>query len=153
MKTAIVIPLEFWQDPQSDVILVYSEQECSLYFRCWSSAGVSADFIGKLSFTEASAVRSYLREFPPYEIKLHERSYILKVEDSDLALEYADYRKLHYPRTPLKEMTHYVVVGHDIYHEILASSFEAVTIYKNQITDSSLRKLVTSAGHDSYNPG
>jgi hypothetical protein len=143
MRTASPIKLEFWQDPQSDVILIYSERECSVYFRCWSSAGVPADYIGQLAFRGVSAVRSFPREFLPYQITHHnEKSYVLKVADSDLASDYVDYRKLHYPESPLRENTHFVVIGHDIYHEILATSFDAITIPKAETTDTRLLRLV-----------
>ncbi len=57
MINANIIPLEFWKDPQSDVIVIFSEGECSVYFSCWTHAGEPADFIGKLSFNGAAAVR------------------------------------------------------------------------------------------------
>ena len=145
MRTAREIKLEFWQDPQSDVILVYGERECSVYFRCWSNAGIPADYIAQLEFRGVSAVRSYPREFLPYEVTGHnEKSYILKVLDSDLASEYVDYRKVFYPKFPVAEQTHFVVVGHDIYHEILAASFDAVTIPKAEVTDAILLRLVAN---------
>jgi len=128
MMEANIIPLEFWKDPQSDVILVYGERECSVYFRRWSSAGVPADYIGELSFEGASAVRSFDREFIPYQTKRHEKSYILQVPDSDLARNRVEYRKRHYPQYLISGKTHFVVVGHDIYHEILATKFTAATI-------------------------
>jgi hypothetical protein len=67
MINANIIPLEFWKDPQSDVIVIFSERECSVYFSCWTSAGEPADFIGKLSFNGAAAVRSLDHEFNPYQ--------------------------------------------------------------------------------------
>lgn len=127
MITAKTIPLDFWKDPQSDVILVYGE-ECSVYFRCWSSAEEPADYIGHLSFKGAQAVRSFPREFLPYQVNQHGRSEILQVEDSDLARDYVDY----------------VVYGHDIYHEILAISFTAVRIPKTEITDARLLSLIAA---------
>lgn len=143
MKTANPIPLEFWQDPQSDVILIYGEHECAVYFRCWSSAGVPAGYIGQLVFRNVSAVRSFPREFLPYQIKDHrEHSYVLQVSDSDLALDYVNYRKLHYPSSPLLEKMHFVVAGHDIYHEILAESFVASTIPKTEIVETRLLRLI-----------
>jgi hypothetical protein len=48
MINAQVVPLEFCRDPQSDVILIYGERECSVYFRCWASAGIPAEYIGHL---------------------------------------------------------------------------------------------------------
>jgi hypothetical protein len=145
MINADIVPLEFWQDPQSDVILIYGEWECSDYFRCWESAGVPANYIGHLSFDGTSAVRSFPREFTPYRpTEQGHRSYILRVQDSDLGRDYIDYRKLHYPQSHIKEKTHYVVLGHDIYHEILATTFTAATILKNQITDAKLLNLIAA---------
>jgi hypothetical protein len=142
MKDANIVPLQFWQDPQSNVILIYGEHECSVYFNCWTSAGVDADFIGKLSFEGASAVRSFAREFIPYQTERHgQKSWILQVPDSDLARERVDYRKKHYPKSPISEAIHFVVVGHDIYHEILATAFTATTIPKAEVTDARLRCL------------
>src|SRR6516164_848098 len=86
MKTAIRIPIDVWQDPQNDVVLVFSEHECMIYFGCWESAAEPADFIGCISFDRASAVRSYAREFMPYQISgpTH-HSYILEIPDSEFA--------------------------------------------------------------------
>ncbi len=68
MSASIVVPLDFWQDPQSDAILVYSEHECLIYFAFWIAAGEAADFIGQLSFERSCGVRSYGREYLPYEL-------------------------------------------------------------------------------------
>ena len=142
MIDANVIPLQFWQDPQGDVILIYGEHECSVYFNCWASAGVDAEFIGKLSFEGASAVRSFSREFIPYQIEPQgEKSWILQFPDSDLARDRVEYRKKHYPESPISEQTQFVVVGHDVYHEILANKFAASTIPKVEVTDARLRRL------------
>ena len=46
------------------------------------------------------------------------------------------------PKFPFRDTTHFVVVGHDIYHEILATSFDAITIAKCEITDTRLLKLI-----------
>jgi hypothetical protein len=53
-----------------------------------------------------------------------------------------DYRKRHYPQHPIQETKHYVVDGHDIYHEILAISFTAARIPKTEITDTRLLSLI-----------
>ena len=44
------IRLGVWQDPGGDVLLVYSEQECSVYFGCWRDAGKPASYVCQLSF-------------------------------------------------------------------------------------------------------
>src|SRR5437588_8424600 len=101
MTEATVIPLKNWQDPQGDVVLLYAERECSVFFSCWLSPGEPADYIGQLSFEHASAVRSFGREFLPYRLPKHSHhSYILTVPDSDMVREYVAYRKQHYPRSP-----------------------------------------------------
>jgi hypothetical protein len=144
LTDADIIELEFWQDPVSDRILICSELECSIYVRCWSERGIPADFIGQLSFAGDAAVRSFPREFIPYRVtrSATSKSYILRVSDSDLARDYVDYRKSHYPNHPTKEKTHFVVVGHDIYHEILADSFTAIRIPKTEVRDPRLLRLI-----------
>jgi hypothetical protein len=144
MSAPIVVPLDFWQDPQSDVILVYSERQCLIYFACWIAAGETADFIGQLSFERSRGVRSYGREYLPYELPKHKcRSWILQIPDSDLLREHLAYRKEHYSDSPSKQTVpnHYVVAGHDIYHEILANGFTASTVLRRDITDPRLLRL------------
>ena len=143
MINANIIPLEFWRDPQSDVIVIFSEGECSVYFSCWTHAGEPADFIGNFSFNGAAAVRSFDREFNPYQYEGHrQKFYILQVPDSDLVRDRVEYRKRHYPKNPIAQRIHYVILGHDIYHEILAASFTASTIPKVEVTESRLLALI-----------
>ncbi len=146
MTDAIVIPLEFWQDPHGDVILIYSEQECSVYFACWKARGIPAEFIGHLSF-RASAARSFAREYLPYRVPPHtHHSYILHIPSSDFVREHTAYRQSHYPNSPkLPEPNHYVVQGHDIYHEILAYHFTTSTIPNQNVTDPRLLRLIAFA--------
>jgi hypothetical protein len=148
MSRATVIPLEFWKDPQGDIILIFSERECSIYFNCWSASGEPAEFIGHLSFQHASAVWSFNREFLPYNVPKHEhRSYILTISDSDFIREHFAYREKHYPgsRVDAHNRVHYVLVGPDIYHEILAANFTSSKISKKDVTDTRLRRLITDA--------
>jgi hypothetical protein len=144
MTEATVIPLKSWQDPQGDVVLLYSERECSIFFPCWLSSGKPADYIGHLSFEHASAVRSFGREFLPYRLPEHRhRSYILAVPDSDMVREYAAYRRQQYRQFPPRPAPkQFVVVGHDIYHEILAAGFTESTIPRQEISDERLFRLV-----------
>jgi hypothetical protein len=143
---ATIIPLQFWQDPQGDVILIYSEAECSVYFACWADAGEPAGFIGHISFEHAAAVRSFARESLPYRIASHNsHSYILQVSDSDLVREHIAYRQSHYPHFPGREQQHFVVTGHDIYHEILATSFTARTIPNQDVLDPRLLRLISDS--------
>jgi hypothetical protein len=148
MQQATVIPLEFWQDPVNDVILIYSERQCSVYFACWSAAGEPADFIGHLAFEHASDVRSAWREHPPYRIPEHtHHSYILEIPDSDFVRQYVTFRNLRTPESPITmaDRRHFVVVGHDIYHEIVAVGFTATKIPNHEVTDATLRTLIDAA--------
>jgi len=146
LTDAAIVRLPFWQDPQGDVILIYSEVECSVYFSCWSKAGEPADFIGHLSFEHAAAVRSFSREFLPYSIPIHSgHSYILQIPDSEFVREHFAYRKRYYPHLPGREQKHFVVVGHDIYHEILAFEFSASTIPNQDVTDARLLRLIAAS--------
>ena len=144
MSLPIVIPLDFWQDPQGDLILIYSEHECVIYCACWVASGERADFIGKLSFERGRGVRSYGREYLPYELPKHGyNSWILQIPDSDLIQQHLAYRRKHYPDSPAKQKVpnHYVVAGHDIYHEILADGFTTSTVLRSDISDPRLLRL------------
>lgn len=145
---ATIIPLKSWQDPQGDIVLIYSEHECSIFFGCWVSSGEPADYICQLSFERAAAVRSFDREFIPYRLPEHTfHSYILRVPDSDLQREHIAYRRQHYPHFPYDptEHSHFVVTGHDIYHEILATGFSETTIPASELTDERLLALNRNA--------
>jgi hypothetical protein len=145
---ATVIPLKSWQDPQGDILLIYSEHECSVFFGCWESSGEPADYICRLSFERASAVRSFRREYIPYRLPEHTaHSYILRVSNSDLHREHIEYRNRRYPNVgySTSEHSHFVVVGHDIYHEILATQFAETTIRVSSLTDERLLALYRNA--------
>jgi hypothetical protein len=142
MARSVKIPLEIWQDPQGDVLLVYSEAECSVYFACWNEPGVSTDFIGHLTFEKVCAVRSFPREYLPYQPEPSSaKSSVIQVFDSELAAEHLEYRKRHYPNFIGAAPNHFVVPGHDIYHEILADRFNVATILREGITDPRLLRL------------
>ena len=147
MTRANVIALKSWKDPQGDVVLVYSERECSVFFPCWLENREPADYIGYLSFEHASAVRSFDREFLPYRLAEHnQHSYILTIPDSDMVREHVAYRKSAYPQWPSRPTpTHFVVVGADVYHEILAASYTESIIPKQEVSDERLFRLLLGA--------
>jgi len=147
MIDAVAIPLEIWQDPQGDVILIYSEYECSIYFACWAAAGEPANFIGHLSFNRPCSVRGFHREFSPYQVSNPGKSEILCVPDSELVRQHLAYQQRHYShlRPRLVAPNHYVVRGHDIYHEILADGFTCDKVPNQNVTDPRLLRLITNA--------
>jgi hypothetical protein len=61
--------------------------------------------------------------------------------------EHIAYRKSHYPTfvgdTSL--LRHYVVSGHDFYHDILATGFTEANIPESQITDEHLLRFIRNA--------
>ena len=141
---ATAIPIKSWQDPQGDIVLIYSEHECSIFFGCWVASGEPADYICRLSFQRAAAVRSFPREFLPYRFPLDAPGpCILRIPDSDLLRELVVYRQRHYPQSPFdpSQHSHFVIHGHDIYHEILATGFSETTIPASELTDERLLAL------------
>lgn len=149
MADSIVIPLEIWQAPQGDVVLVYSERECSIYFACWTDEREPAAFVGHLAFMRVWGVRSFPREFLPYhpDPETLTRSYIIEVLDSDLVKGHRAYRERHYPNASSAHLApkHFVVGGHDIYHEILADAFVVSTIPREGIVEPRLLRLLEDA--------
>jgi hypothetical protein len=148
MKEATAIPIKIWPDPQGDIVLIYSEQECSVFFGCWITSGEPADYICQLSFHRAAAVRSFPREFLPYRYPPDaSRPCILRIPDSDMLRELVTYRQRHYPQFPFdpSQHSHFVVPGHDIYHEILATGFSETTMPALELTDERLLSLHRNA--------
>jgi hypothetical protein len=138
-EIAVPIPLKVWQDPQGDVVLHYSREDCSVYFGCWASAGVPADYLCKLTFEDGWAVRGYCLESFPYEIKEpHHRSCIYEVENSQWLEQVSQQRIKNYPewkKWDQRAYRHYVVSGHDNYYDIVATNFDERTVAPNEASD------------------
>jgi hypothetical protein len=142
MPGATIIPVGILARSAGDVLLIYSERECSIYFPCWNENCKPADFIGQLSFEHAAGVRSFPHEYLPYKLPSHNhRSFVLHIPESKFVQEHIEYRKRHYPQYPIAEFNHYVVTGHDIYHEVLAVRFIAKMIQIQEIQDPRLLRL------------
>ncbi len=124
---AKAIKLQRWQSPVEDVLLLFSERICIVYFfvRDDSGNGIDESCIGKLEFHGAHAVRSSRTEVLPYYDHDHVyHSSILEVFDSkwrEEALAGVYSEKL--AASILKTLRHFIVAGHDIYHEIAAESY------------------------------
>ncbi len=125
-ETAISIPLKEWQDPVNDVILHFSERECSIYFLCWDeNHKINRDIIGKLYF-EAWAVHSVRSEVCPHIKDFKRGSSILEVINS---VWMTQVNKYFYNNTDLSKTSHhYIVKGHDIFYEIIADKYEEIYI-------------------------
>lgn len=127
-ETAIQMPLSVWQDPQGDVVLRYSLEECHIYFGCWEAAGILAKYLCELTFHQAWAVRGVRLGGAPYKIgPPYLRSSILVVEASRWLEEVTALRLEYYPEWKSwdkREYLHYAVSGHDIYYDIIATGFD-----------------------------
>ena len=127
-EIGIAIPLNVWQDPQGNVVLRYSREECLIYFGCWTDAGSPADYLGQLTFHHAWAVRGLRLEWHGYEIAEHKyHSSILSIQNSKWLSQLTEQRLHAYPnwkRWDTREYLHYVVSGHDNYYELIATGFE-----------------------------
>ena len=130
-EIAIAIPLKVWKDPQGDVILHYSCESCVIYFGCWITNIEPANYLCKLTFHRAWAVRGYLRE-EDYNVKEHDyRSYVYRVENSEWLHHEENRRSIASPdrkQWDTNTYNHYVVPGHDNHYDIIAADFTETTI-------------------------
>jgi hypothetical protein len=140
---AEAVAIQSWQDPQGDIVLIYSERECSIFFGCWIAPGEPADYVCQLSFQRVAAVRSYPREFLPYRLPVRTGPCIYRIIESDLLREVIAYRQRHYPGRSFdsSQYQHFVIAGHDIYHEILAVRFAEARIAASELVDERLMAL------------
>ena len=141
------IPLQCWCDPQGDSLVIYTAEECSVYRGCWVASAEPSDYICHLAFHDVAAVRSFPREFVPYRWTPTHRSSLLCLLDSDLIQEHIAYRQHHYPSSvrDTSRLRHYVISGHDFYHDILATGFTEAAIPQSEITDERLLQYIRNA--------
>lgn len=135
-EVAVAVPLKVWQDPQGNVVLNASREDCAVYFGCWIEAGIPANYLCRLRFQNAWAVRGFSLGTPPYKIEeIDYRSRIYYVENSRLLKEAVQQRTRDYPQWlswDRKTYRHYVVSGHDNYFDIIASEFTEEIIQRGE---------------------
>jgi hypothetical protein len=137
-EIATPISLNIWQDPQSNVVLHHSCEECEVFFDCWMGAGEPADYLCKLIFHHAWAVRGIRLEGLPYQIKTHRRSCIYEIENSEWLKQVSEQRLRNYPEWKNwdeNKYHHFVISGHDNYYDIIAADFEEQKISKDEAGD------------------
>jgi hypothetical protein len=116
---AKAIPLQQWQDPVEDIAVVFSEGACNIYFFVGDS-----ELIGKLSFDCAVTCRSVCTEVAPYQDRESSlSSYILEIFHSPWPAEVEFGFYTEQARVRIHEKRHFLVKGHDVYHEILCRGF------------------------------
>jgi hypothetical protein len=135
---AKAIELEQWQDPVEDVAAVFSEEVCNVYFFVRDS-----ELIGKLSFDRATAFRSVRTEVAPHmDSESKFSSYILEVFHSPRPgdIEFGFYTEQ--AREFLRKKRHFLVKGHDIYHEVLCLDFSESYLSKEDDEYSYAQKVL-----------
>lgn len=145
-ETAIPISLNVWQDPQGNVVLRHSREDCDVFFGCWTQAAEPADYLCKLTFRNAWAVRGLCLEGFPYQIKEHRRSCIYEVENSSWLEQVNEERLKNYSKWKSwdeRKYKHFVVSGHDNYYDIVATEFEEQKIPEDEAGE--LVKLIREA--------
>jgi hypothetical protein len=127
------IPLTKWQDPVEEFVLHFSERTCEVFFRCWDENGKPVeDTIGKLIFDRVWAVRSVRSEVCPHLKAFACKSCILEVKNSLWPREVDKYFYTDFSKTVLREKArHFIVKGHDIFHEILAAAYDEAYLGTN----------------------
>jgi hypothetical protein len=117
---AKAIPLTEWQDPVEDVALLLSERGCTVYFTVGES-----EKIGRLLFEGVWATRSVRTEVAPYDDTASGfSSYIVEVFDSPWPNEVKGGFYTESAQARLRaESRHFLVKGHDVYHEVLCRTY------------------------------
>lgn len=139
---AVAVPLPIWQDPQGSLLLHVASDQAEVEFPCWTDAAEEADFTGAIVFEGVWATRTVGTEFSPFQVEPHNfHSSILRVEESAWIEELAAARKATYtdwPRADAANYSHYVVVGHSEYVEVVARSWR---VEQRQIASDSARAV------------
>jgi hypothetical protein len=148
MENATEVSLQYWPDPQGDSVVIYSARECLVFRGCWAAPGEPADFISCLSFQAVKGIRCFPREASPYvHVPRRLHSGVLSLSDSEMIREHRTHRQRHYPNSvdDRPGLLHYVIEGHDFYHEILAHGFTETAIPAADIHDERFRQLLEEA--------
>lgn len=124
MNSGTAITLTYQHDHIEDAVLIYSSQECSVFLLI-ESEQTTPSFV-KLKFERARCVRSARTDCSP-AIGIYPsnpgNSFLVELKDSKWAIE--AHNAYTYANSPLKPRgRHFVVSNHDVFHEILAESFE-----------------------------
>jgi hypothetical protein len=121
------ISLSVWQDPQGDVVIQYGSRDCFVFLGCWTQSGEPADYLCKLTFRDAWALRGLQLENFPYRVEEHRQSCIYEVENSAWLKQVSEQRLGNYPEWRTwdeRKYKHFVVSGHDNYFDIVATDFD-----------------------------
>lgn len=124
LKTASAIDLQYQYKIVEDSVIIFDSEKCVVYLIAEESAHGKA--IVKLEFIRAKCVRSARTDCAPgIEVKSKNsgNSFIVEIIDSSWPVEANDnYR---YSSSAAQSYgKHFVVRCHDIFHEVLADSFE-----------------------------
>ena len=145
-EIAVPISLNVWQNPQGNVVLHHSREDCQVFFGCWTESGEPASYLCKLTFHQAWAIRGLRLECFPYRVKEHRHSCIYEVDNSSWLEQVSEQRLKNYPEWRSwdeRKFRHFVVSGHDNYYDIVATEFEEQKIPEDEVGE--LIKLIREA--------
>ncbi len=132
-----ILPLPVWQDPQGDIVLRMSETNCNVYFGCWESPGVGANYLANILFNGCTSSRYIKHEFIPYTVNnlTNEHSYILEINNSDWLNQEIAYRGNIYGDKLTINQRHFLIKSNDMYIELLATDYALQTINEENAGD------------------
>ena len=140
MKSGIAITLQYQHDHIEDAVLIYSSQECSVFLLA-EGEQTTPSFV-KLKFEGARCVRSASTDCSP-AIGIYPSNpgdnFLVELTDSKWPIE--AHNAYTYANSPLKPRgRHFVVSNHDVFHEILAESFEESLIVSGNAEYECIKK-------------
>ncbi len=105
-------------------------------FGCWNEDSTPADYIGQITFNNCWTTNFTHAEFIEYVYGHTHHSYILSVLDSHWLNSLVMKNKRLYPNSILesgyKDYKHIVVIGHDVYVEVIAKDFTLKKLNREQ---------------------
>jgi hypothetical protein len=140
MKSGAAITLQYQHEHIEDAVLIYSSQECSVFLLA-EGEQTTPSFV-KLKFEGARCVRSASTDCSP-AIGIYPSnpgdSFLVELTDSKWPIE--AHNTYTYANSPLKPRgRHFVVSNHDVFHEILAESFEESLIVSGDAEYECIKK-------------
>lgn len=124
MRLGIAITLKYQHDHIEDAVLVYSSRECTVYLV--GEGDQEEPSIIKLTFKDARCVRSARTDLSP-AIGIYPSqpadSFLVELTPSQWAID--AHNAYTYAGSSLQPRgRHFVISNHDVFHEVLAESFE-----------------------------
>lgn len=145
MQSGTAILLKYLYSYNENSVLIYSCDKCTVYLIV--DAEVHSSSFIKLEFDKVQCVRSARTDCSPaigIYPKVAGASFIVELTQSRWPIDaHKSYIYAGSSRQP--HGRHYVVTNHDIFHEVLAESFEESIIHQNDKEYDSVKTLFSLA--------